>query len=264
MDHTFDVLVAKEYGINEAILIRNFQFWIIKNRANKKHFYEGRTWSYNSITAFTEIFPYLSVDQVRYAMDKLVDKGVLIKGNFNVKQYDRTLWYAFQDEEKWLAEFEQIVRNYANSPIRENSQMDSGKSPNAIGKIPEPIPDTNTDINKDSYIISKYLFDKIRERNPEHKEPNFNEWSKEADRMLRIDKRDKREVVEIIKWCQQDSFWQNNILSISKLRKQYDALKLKKQAESSGKNGKPHKRGEFNESKYTELLSEKEGAFRLE
>lgn len=262
MDHTFDVLVAKEYGINEAIIIRNFQFWIIKNKANKKHFYEGRTWSYNSITAFTEIFPYLTIDQVRYAIDKLVKKEVLLKGNFNEKQYDRTLWYAFVNENKWLAEYQQTLDNRANAPIRENSQMETEKFPNGLGKIPEPIPDTNTD--SDSYIISKYLLDKILERNPDHKKPNLMNWAKDADKLLRIDKRDKREACEIIAWCQKDSFWQNNILSIRKLREHYDKLKLKRQSELNGSNRASVPKGQFNKNKYERLLSKEEGTFRLE
>ena len=41
MEHHFNIEYAKKYGILEAILIDNFQFWIAKNRANGKHFHDG-------------------------------------------------------------------------------------------------------------------------------------------------------------------------------------------------------------------------------
>ena len=66
MKHSFDVELAKEYGILEAILIQNIYFWIEKNKANKKHFYDGRYWTYNSKKAFSEMFPYASERQIKY------------------------------------------------------------------------------------------------------------------------------------------------------------------------------------------------------
>ena len=80
----------------------------------------------------------------------------------------------------------------------------------------------------DSYKLASYLFKKILERNPGHKQPNMQQWCKHVDLMLRIDKRDKREVAEVIAWCQQDSFWQNNILSTAKLRQHFDQLNAKR------------------------------------
>lgn len=50
--HSFNPLLAKEVGIECAILLYNIEFWIEKNKANNKHFYEGRYWTYNSTKAF--------------------------------------------------------------------------------------------------------------------------------------------------------------------------------------------------------------------
>ena len=36
MEHSFNIELAKEYGILEAILLKNIWFWIEKNRANEK------------------------------------------------------------------------------------------------------------------------------------------------------------------------------------------------------------------------------------
>jgi hypothetical protein len=78
------------------------------------------------------------------------------------------------------------------------------------------------------YRLAKLLFAEIRQNNPESKEPNLQSWSKEFDLILRVDKRNPKEVAAIIRWCQKDDFWYKNILSPKKLRgEKYDQLKLK-------------------------------------
>lgn len=99
----YSVDVAIEYGLNEAIIIQLFQFWILKNKANNNNFFNGRYWTYNSINAWQEILPHFTQMQIRRAIDNLVQKGVLIKGNFNKNKFDRTCWYAFANEDEWLA-----------------------------------------------------------------------------------------------------------------------------------------------------------------
>jgi hypothetical protein len=47
------------------------------------------------------------------------------------------------------------------------------------------------------------------------------------DKILRIDKRDEKDIEEVIYFATSDSFWKANILSASKLRKQFDQLYIK-------------------------------------
>ena len=37
----FDSNVASKVGVDGAIMLNNLQFWIVKNKANKKHFYDN-------------------------------------------------------------------------------------------------------------------------------------------------------------------------------------------------------------------------------
>lgn len=134
----FDVDVAKEYGVNEAIMIKNFQFWISKNKANDQNIYEGHCWTYNSVKGWAELFPFWTAKQVRIILDSLIEKGVLQKGNYNNSQYDRTTWYAFVNEEKWICL---------------NGQMDLPKKANGFAQNNQPIPDNITDIPPDNNII---------------------------------------------------------------------------------------------------------------
>lgn len=97
MNHSFDVDIAIKFGVPEAIVIENFRFWIAKNKANNRHCYEGKYWTYNSAKALTELFPYWSQDQIKRIIKRLEDAAILVSGNFNQNPYDRTKWYALSD-----------------------------------------------------------------------------------------------------------------------------------------------------------------------
>ena len=97
MIYQFDTDIAALYGVDESIMISNLQFWIRKNEANGKHFHDGRFWTYNSIEAFTKLFPFWTARQIRRVLKSLEEKGVIVTGNYNTSAYDRTTWYAFGD-----------------------------------------------------------------------------------------------------------------------------------------------------------------------
>lgn len=98
MNHSFDIEVAKRYGVPEAIMIENFRFWIAKNEANNRHFHKGRYWTYNSTKAMTELFPYWNQKQIERIIKRLEDLGVLLSDNFNPSPYDRTKWFSLSKE----------------------------------------------------------------------------------------------------------------------------------------------------------------------
>lgn len=154
MEHSFDIDIAKEYGIQPAIILNNLYFWIEKNKANNKHHYDGYYWTYNSKKAFAAIFPYMTEGQIDYAITKLFKEGLIIKGNYNQLPCDRTLWYAITN------------KGYS---ILQNCKMEFTNLSNETHKNVRPIPDINTDINTDiskrekkeqkttpSYDISEY------------------------------------------------------------------------------------------------------------
>ena len=92
--------------------------------------------------------------------------------------------------------------------------------------------------NSDEFRLSSLLLSKILERRPTYKKPNLQKWAKQIDLMIRIDKRNIAEIEKIIIWCQSDSFWQNNILSVNKLREQFDRLALQKETKLYGQTGR--------------------------
>lgn len=92
--HSFDPQIAAQVGLNAAVIYQNLFFWIEKNEANRHNFKDDRYWTYNSIAAFAKLFPYFTEKQIRTALDKLLNAGLILKGNHSDDRYDRTAWYA--------------------------------------------------------------------------------------------------------------------------------------------------------------------------
>jgi hypothetical protein len=138
--HQFDTDVAKEFGIEESIILQNMLFWIEKNIANQRHFYEGRYWTYNSVRAFSELFPYMTDAKIRRSLKRLEEAGMIITGRFNKVNYDRTLWYSLTEKA--------FVK--MNSSICQNEQMDLSKTVNGFVQNDKPIPDINPDAKPDT------------------------------------------------------------------------------------------------------------------
>lgn len=138
--HSFDIKLAAAYGVEEAILIHHFMHWIRINANNGRNQRDGKTWTYQTRKEIQDHFPYWNVDRVKYLCEKLVDLGVLVTANYNKSPVDKTLWYAFVDEESFGVD----VKNSKSFYERQKCPS-KGKSALREGKSASPIPDTITD-----------------------------------------------------------------------------------------------------------------------
>ena len=143
MNHSFDVDIAVKYGMLEAVMINNFAYWISKNMANEKHFHDGKYWTYNTVSAFEELFPYASKKQIRNALEHLRAEGLIETGNYNEKAFDRTLWYTFTPKG-----FSIFLAGRKDLPTWANGDAPQGK----------PIPNINTDVNTNNKPNSNNSF----------------------------------------------------------------------------------------------------------
>lgn len=91
--HCFLVEDAQQHGLGKAVILYNLRYWLKKNQANNKHFYDGCYWTYNSLDAFCELLPYLTRSTLGRYLTELEKDGVIKKGNYNKHKYDRTGWY---------------------------------------------------------------------------------------------------------------------------------------------------------------------------
>lgn len=96
--HHFRVSAAIKVGVNAAIILEQFDFYIAKNKANGRHYHDGRYWTYNSVSAFKDMYPYMSEKAIRTAIGKLVDGGYVLIGDYNENRYQRPKWYSITDD----------------------------------------------------------------------------------------------------------------------------------------------------------------------
>ena len=98
MYHYFNTEIAKQYGLEEAILLENIYFWVKKNKANNQNYHNNKYWSYNSIKAFKLLFDYMSESKIYRALKKLEEVGLIEIGDFNADRYKRPSWYTVTDK----------------------------------------------------------------------------------------------------------------------------------------------------------------------
>lgn len=83
------------------------------------------------------------------------------------------------------------------------------------------------------FKLALRLYERILENNPYHKKPNLQKWADDVRLMMECDNRTEEQISFLIDWCQQDSFWKSNVLSIRKLREQFDRLVIRVKEENN-------------------------------
>lgn len=146
-DHSFNPFIAKNYGINVAVLINSFIFWTRTNSAKGKNNHEDRFWCYGTPEYFAKFFPYFKPRLIRDIFKKCIELDLLIKGNFNKKGYDKTNWYALSDkilielnlDRSCLSPAPSLIRRKASNGFDVKRPMDTTKN---VQPIPATKPDT--------------------------------------------------------------------------------------------------------------------------
>lgn len=124
--HSFNVGMATKFGLECSIILQHFHYWYQANRENPEMLKEGRVWCFSSRKNINAIFPYLSEQKIRTAIDKLLVGGYLLKGDFNTDSFNKTNWYSLTD--KSLAIFGEITNplvkstnDWLNQPVKNNN-----------------------------------------------------------------------------------------------------------------------------------------------
>lgn len=138
MNHSFSVEIAEKFGIEKAVILENFYFWIRKNKANKKNIHEGRCYTYNTAEAFAELFPYIKERRIAQLLREMeTEDNLLLSGQFF--NYDRTKSYTLTDFA--LSFFESSnIQNFDNGTYK-NLTMEHTKTVDCLNT------DINTDVN---------------------------------------------------------------------------------------------------------------------
>ena len=81
--------LAKEIGLNEAIMLQQMHYWLLKS-ANE---FTGVKWFYKTLEEWQTEFPFWSAMTIRRTLGSLEKQKIIKIGNFNKKKFDKTKWY---------------------------------------------------------------------------------------------------------------------------------------------------------------------------
>lgn len=134
--HTFNVAFAEKYGLEHSVIMYNLVYWCEHNEDNDRNFHDGLYWTFNSVKAFREEFPYIKPYTINKVLKELEEYGLIKTGNYNETTYDRTTWYAVT--EKGFIEFGESISRKRKIHLL-NSQ-------NGFVENEEPIPNKEPNI----------------------------------------------------------------------------------------------------------------------
>lgn len=124
---------------DKAIIVQQIHYWLqIKRKAkDTRSFKEGRWWVYNSFREWHKQFIWISERTIQRHFKDLVAQGIIIVGNFNNQNYDRTNWYTLSYER--LNELTMTdCRNHYDGlpyPSRQVDVMDNDKLSGVLRQI---------------------------------------------------------------------------------------------------------------------------------
>ena len=164
-------MAARVLGLNEAIVLQQIHYWIDINRKAKINFHDERTWTYNTYESWQkENFDFWSIATLKRIFKSLFNKGVLLKGNYNLHKYDRKLWVSIDYDklDDLLAEYNskntenvEISTKYQNDTMSDCnivSNCDYGKCQSdtmeSVNLTP-PIAETNTEITTETSFTTQ-------------------------------------------------------------------------------------------------------------
>jgi hypothetical protein len=149
---------------------------------------------------------------IYYWLNFLKDEGMI-----DIKKTNK---YTIITIQNW-DEYQNVDIKKTSNVTSDGQQMDTNKNIKNIKKEYNIYSEQSSEM-----ILSKLLYELMLKNNPNAKQPNFQVWAKNIDKMIRLDNRTVEQIEGAIRWSQQDSFWSGNILSTDKLKKQYDKLFL--------------------------------------
>ena len=116
-----------------------------------------------------------------------------------------------------------MSENSGESPDPDKTQKFLSRHPDAVIYTPTGKSwGTKSDLE-----CAQWIFERIRMTYPTQRDPNWTEWANDVRLMRQIDGFTHKQICQLFKRANQDSFWRSNILCPSKLREKWDILTAK-------------------------------------
>lgn len=163
------------------------------------------------------------------------DNGELSRGEgfFNFEEIQEDLcWYVGYTKKKYSkSQLSKAFKKLAKAEMIETKKSTRGiiirvnkyeyyQNPRNYEGHTEKPPEEKEDVQYSKEVETIYDF--ALSYFPENLHPNTKKrrenWKETIDKLMRIDKQDKKEICRVIKWARLNDFWKKNFLSLNKLR----------------------------------------------
>lgn len=142
----------------------------------------------------------------------------------------------------------------------EKNESDT-KTPRKLRPPDDTQTKTQKPIDKNARKLSEKLYALHKKLDPQFTctQARLDNWASEIEKLQRLDKRPYDEIEAVIEWAKADSFWQVNIISAEKLRKQYSRLLLQMQKQKTNRprdDTKLYEQQDFSKNALPEVLKQ--------
>jgi len=102
--YSFSTEIATQVGVNAAVIYRHIDFWCAKYAQNgeEDRFFDGKYWTYFSQRSLSEIYPWMSRQSARTAIQKLVDAGLVLSKPASDGRSKNANWYTSTRVAGWV------------------------------------------------------------------------------------------------------------------------------------------------------------------
>ena len=136
MIHHFDSEVAEKLGVNAAIIVANLAYLQANREAQggDKYYIDGRWWVHHTYESLQKVHPYLSLDQLRRTMKRLLEEGAVVRSqpdSWNRDSYWSVAPEFMQSAKSPDRSGEIAGSQSAKSPVvlHDNEHITKGRSP---------------------------------------------------------------------------------------------------------------------------------------